>query len=98
MPASLRAHIRYPEDFFAIQARKYATYHMLDPQVFYNREDLWAVPRRTVATSATGRKKYEIAAITTTNGARIQSKLLVEGNFKSRNYCTFRELSSENCR
>ncbi len=48
MPANLRVHIRYPEDFFAIQARKYATYHMKDPQVFYNKEDLWAVPRRTV--------------------------------------------------
>src|SRR2546428_841590 len=48
MPADLRAHIRYPEDFFAIQARKYATYHMGDPQVFYNKEDLWTVPRRTV--------------------------------------------------
>jgi uncharacterized membrane protein (UPF0182 family) len=48
MPADLRQHIRYPEDFFAIQARKYATYHMEDPQVFYNKEDLWATPRRTV--------------------------------------------------
>src|SRR3989441_779211 len=48
MPADLRAHLRYPEDFFAIQARKYATYHMRDPQVFYNKEDLWTVPRRTV--------------------------------------------------
>jgi hypothetical protein len=48
MPADLQRHIRYPEDFFAIQARKYATYHMEDPQVFYNKEDLWAVPRRTV--------------------------------------------------
>lgn len=48
MPEDLRRHVRYPEDFFAIQARKYATYHMEDPQVFYNREDLWAVPRRTV--------------------------------------------------
>jgi uncharacterized membrane protein (UPF0182 family) len=48
MPPSLRGHIRYPEDFFAIQARKYATYHMKDPQVFYNKEDLWAIPRRTV--------------------------------------------------
>jgi uncharacterized membrane protein (UPF0182 family) len=48
MPADLRAHIRYPEDFFAIQARKYATFHMEDPQVFYNKEDLWAVPRRTI--------------------------------------------------
>jgi uncharacterized membrane protein (UPF0182 family) len=48
MPADLRRHLRYPEDFFAIQARKYAVYHMEDPQVFYNREDLWAVPRRSV--------------------------------------------------
>jgi uncharacterized membrane protein (UPF0182 family) len=48
MPEDLRAHIRYPEDFFTIQARKYATYHMEDPQVFYNKEDLWAIPRRTV--------------------------------------------------
>src|SRR5215467_13377476 len=48
MPADLRRHIRYPEDFFTIQARKYAIYHMENPQVFYNREDLWAVPRRTV--------------------------------------------------
>jgi hypothetical protein len=48
MPADLQRHIRYPEDFFAVQARKYATYHMLDPQVFYNREDMWAIPRRTI--------------------------------------------------
>ena len=48
MPEVLRRHLRYPEDFFAIQARKYATYHMLDPQVFYNKEDLWAVPRRAI--------------------------------------------------
>jgi uncharacterized membrane protein (UPF0182 family) len=48
MPEDLRSHLRYPEDFFAIQARKYATYHMEDPQVFYNKEDLWAIPRRTI--------------------------------------------------
>jgi uncharacterized membrane protein (UPF0182 family) len=48
MPEDLRRHLRYPEDLFTIQARKYATYHMEDPQVFYNKEDLWAVPRRTV--------------------------------------------------
>jgi uncharacterized membrane protein (UPF0182 family) len=48
MPKDLRRHLRYPEDFFTIQARKYATYHMQDPQVFYNKEDLWAIPRRTI--------------------------------------------------
>jgi uncharacterized membrane protein (UPF0182 family) len=46
MPEDLRAHIRYPQDLFGIQARMYAQYHMLDPQVFYNREDLWTVPVR----------------------------------------------------
>jgi uncharacterized membrane protein (UPF0182 family) len=46
MPRDLHAHIRYPEDLFGIQARMYATYHMEDPQVFYNKEDLWTVPRR----------------------------------------------------
>jgi uncharacterized membrane protein (UPF0182 family) len=45
MPADLRAHVRYPAGFFAVQARMYATYHMQDPRVFYNKEDLWSVPR-----------------------------------------------------
>ncbi|MEQ1758895.1 MAG: UPF0182 family protein [Vicinamibacterales bacterium] len=44
MPASLRAHVRYPEDIFGIQAAMYATYHMTQPAVFYNREDQWEVP------------------------------------------------------
>jgi uncharacterized membrane protein (UPF0182 family) len=43
MPKDLRAHIRYPEGFFSIQASKYAVYHMTDPRVFYNKEDLWRV-------------------------------------------------------
>src|SRR5881296_2591783 len=45
MPRDLQAHIRYPEDLFAVQARMYAIYHMQDPQVFYNKEDLWSIPR-----------------------------------------------------
>jgi uncharacterized protein len=48
MPEDLRQHIRYPEDFFTLQARKYAVYHMEDPQVFYNKEDMWTIPRRTI--------------------------------------------------
>lgn len=44
MPAALRAHLRYPEDIFAIQASVYATYHMTQPSVFYNREDQWEIP------------------------------------------------------
>ena len=44
MPASLREHVRYPEDIFAIQASVFATYHMTQPAVFYNREDQWEMP------------------------------------------------------
>ncbi len=46
MPADLRAHMRYPAGLFAAQARMYATYHMQDPRVFYNKEDLWSIPQR----------------------------------------------------
>ena len=47
MPATLRAHIRYPERLFKIQADVYATYHMQDRKVFYNKEDLWQTPRES---------------------------------------------------
>jgi uncharacterized membrane protein (UPF0182 family) len=44
MPEDLRSHVRYPEDIFAIQASVYATYHMTNPAVFYNKEDQWEAP------------------------------------------------------
>ena len=43
MPAALRKHVRYPELLLKLQAAVYGLYHMTDPQVFYNREDLWTV-------------------------------------------------------
>jgi uncharacterized membrane protein (UPF0182 family) len=45
LPADLKTHLRYPEDLFAIQATQYQSFHMTDPQVFYNREDLWVPPQ-----------------------------------------------------
>lgn len=45
MPPTLREHIRYPTDFFEAQAEQLRTYHMRDPQVFYNREDQWQIPQ-----------------------------------------------------
>jgi uncharacterized membrane protein (UPF0182 family) len=41
MPEGLRAHLRYPEDIFKLQSNVYSTYHMDQPQIFYNKEDLW---------------------------------------------------------
>ena len=44
LPRTLRVHIRYPVDLFSIQSERLLTYHMIDPQVFYNREDQWRIP------------------------------------------------------
>ena len=49
MPADVRAHMRYPEDLFRTQAQMYLTYHMLDPTVFYNKEDQWAIPGAAIS-------------------------------------------------
>lgn len=44
MPPNLRDHVRYPQDFFSIQAEKYLLYHMTDTTEFYNKEDPWSIP------------------------------------------------------
>jgi uncharacterized membrane protein (UPF0182 family) len=43
MPADLRRHARYPEVLFRAQAEAYRIFHMRDPQVFYNKEDIWEI-------------------------------------------------------
>ncbi|MGK7924640.1 MAG: UPF0182 family protein [Spirulina sp.] len=44
IPANIKRHFRYPMDLFKIQAAQYLTYHMTNPEVFYNREDMWSIP------------------------------------------------------
>ena len=58
MPEDLRAHIRYPEEFFSIQAAKYALFHMTDPRVFYNKEDLWRVAQSAARGAASQMTPY----------------------------------------
>jgi uncharacterized membrane protein (UPF0182 family) len=41
MPENLATHVRYPKDLLLIQGLVYSKYHMTDPTVFYNQEDLW---------------------------------------------------------
>jgi uncharacterized membrane protein (UPF0182 family) len=41
MPEAILAHVRYPSDMLLLQGLVYAKYHMTDPAVFYNQEDLW---------------------------------------------------------
>ncbi len=47
MPAWLHKHVRYPELLLSVQAQVYGLYHMTNPEVFYNREDLWTVATET---------------------------------------------------
>jgi uncharacterized membrane protein (UPF0182 family) len=49
MPADLRQHVRYPETLLKTQAQLYGLYHMTNPDVFFNREDLWTVATQSVS-------------------------------------------------
>ncbi|MCU1257619.1 MAG: hypothetical protein JWO80_504 [Bryobacterales bacterium] len=53
MPAGLRAHARYPETLFRVQSEIYRTYHMVNPQAFYNKEDLWDLAQYVAGQSGT---------------------------------------------
>lgn len=45
LPPELQSHLRYPRDLFKIQSLLYSAYHMENPEVFYNQEDLWSFPQ-----------------------------------------------------
>ncbi|MBM7556718.1 UPF0182 family membrane protein [Halanaerobacter jeridensis] len=49
MPQEIKNHLRYPEELFKIQANMYEKYHMKDPKVFYNKEDMWELPKENYA-------------------------------------------------
>jgi len=53
MPEALRRHVRYAQDYFDVQARVFATYHVTDPEVLYNKGDQWQIPAN-VALSGSG--------------------------------------------
>jgi hypothetical protein len=43
MPDDLKNHVKYPQDFFNLQAEVYKEYHVSNPNVFYNGEDVWDI-------------------------------------------------------
>ena len=51
-PADLRAHWRYPEDLFTIQAEQYLTYHLTEARSVFNREGVWEVPTEVLRDQA----------------------------------------------
>jgi len=60
MPKDLRAHVRYPEGMFNIQSAMYQSYHMQDARVFYNKEDLWTVPKEIYAGTEQAMEPYYV--------------------------------------
>jgi len=61
IPKSLASHLRYPEDIFTLQTTAYLTYHMDDPQIFYNKEDQWEVP--AVASEGEGMPRDRVSSM-----------------------------------
>lgn len=60
MPDALRAHVRYPEDMFKLQAEVYSMYHMRNPTIFYNREDVWRFAREVYSTGEMTRTREQV--------------------------------------
>src|SRR5581483_11569100 len=61
MTPDLKAHLRYPEGLMQTQARIYATYHMTDPQTFYNKEDLWQIAHQIRFDQKNGNQNSEMS-------------------------------------
>ena len=45
LSADLKSHFKYPDDIFKIQCATLGKYHVTDPGVFYNGEDVWEVAK-----------------------------------------------------
>ncbi|MGM0368881.1 MAG: UPF0182 family protein [Bacillota bacterium] len=58
MPDSLKSHLRYPQDLFSIQTNMFNKYHMNNPNVFYNNEDLWEIPQENYAGESIDMEPY----------------------------------------
>jgi uncharacterized protein len=60
MPQALLAHVRYPEDLFTIQSQVYATYHVNNADVLYNKGDQWSIPTNVSLSGAGPMSPYYV--------------------------------------
>jgi uncharacterized membrane protein (UPF0182 family) len=77
MPADLRAHARYPESLFSVQAEIYRTFHMRDPEAFYNRADLWDIAKTTSSSGDTGTQVTPTYVVATLPGDNTPEFMLI---------------------
>ncbi len=62
MPATLQAHLRYPEDLFRLQTQAYLRYHIQDARQFYQKEDQWDIPTEIFGSSEQRVRPYYVIA------------------------------------
>ena len=62
MPRLVRDHRRVPEDFFNVQVNQLKRYHVDDPQIFYNGDDVWQVPSEIYGGQKINVEPYHITA------------------------------------
>ena len=62
MPQLVRDHRRVPEDFFNVQVNQLKRYHVTDPQIFYNGDDVWQVPSEIYGGKKIDVEPYHITA------------------------------------
>src|ERR1700688_3262219 len=77
MPPDLRRHARYPEVLFRTQAEAYRIFHMRDPQVFYNKEDIWEIAHSLLGQSAQPEPMQPTYVVATLPGEKEPEFLLV---------------------
>jgi len=72
MPASLRAHLRYPEDLLTLQSVMYGRYHITQPLAFYNATNAW-----TVSPSAgAGSPNQSLQTFSTSSSGTVSSQVI----------------------
>jgi uncharacterized protein len=75
---ALRAHFRYPENLFQVQATQFANYHVTDPQVFYQKQDRWEIPADpTVAFQGADQTGAVVPTTTSAEAARLRPYYLL---------------------
>jgi uncharacterized membrane protein (UPF0182 family) len=68
MPADIRGdatapgHLRYPEDMFNAQTAQFTKYHVTDPSVFYQGNDVWRLPPTGDTDSGKGQTQLGLEA------------------------------------
>jgi hypothetical protein len=77
MPPDLRRHARYPEVLFRTQSEAYRIFHMRDPQVFYNKEDIWEIAHSLLGQSGQPAPMQPTYVVATLPGEKEPEFLLI---------------------